>query len=169
MWLCYKNMINYAVALLVFCGICDGVDGTIAKKIGKDGYEYGTQLDSLNDIVSSGVFPVIICMSMGYTSIIDIVVYTIFLICGITRLSYYNVKSSNEAHFTGVPITTTTIILPLIYLITKNEYVYIAGLFMLAILFVTGVKIPKPSLKIKILLSIVGIVAVSYIVFGLVR
>lgn len=165
--LCYNNMINYSIILLVFAGICDGVDGTFARKISKDDNKYGTHLDSLNDIVSSGIYPVIICMALGYTGVIDAIVYAIYMICGITRLAYYNVNSSEKGHFVGVPITTSTILIPLIYLITKNEYAFLGGFVVLSILFVSNIKIPKPSMKVKVLLSIIGIIASGYIILCL--
>ena len=163
---CYSGNILVAMAMLIFLGICDGFDGYFAKKFRKgDGNkEYGIQLDSLADIMSSGLFPVIICISMGFTNIIDFIVYAIFLICGITRLTYYNVNTSKGAnYFSGVPITVSTMILPLLFVITKNEIVYMLVLAALSILYVCNFKIKKPNLKQKIILAILGIIIVIVI------
>ena len=81
MQLCFVDNIDLAVMCLLIAGICDGFDGAFAKKIRKDGDpNFGVELDSLVDIISSGVFPVVICLSMGFNRIIDLVIYTIFLV-----------------------------------------------------------------------------------------
>ena len=161
MYFCFVDMVDYAIVMLIFAGICDAFDGTIAKKIdNKNGNEYGVQLDSLADICASGLLPVIICMTLGYTSIINVIVYVVFIICGITRLTYYNIKSSEENSFNGIPITSSVIVIPLIYLFLRNEIAFMATLVALAGLFVTDIKIKKPTMTIKIILSVLGILFV---------
>ena len=158
---CFLNKILYAIICLIFLGICDGFDGKVAGKLREKGAskDYGIQLDSLADILSSGFFPVLICFSMGFTKPIDLIVYGIFLICGITRLSYFNVRtSSDEKFFEGIPITVSTMVLPIIYLLTKSEFVFITTLFILSILYVGNIKIKKLSLIAKIFLSVIGII-----------
>ena len=102
---CYSDMINYAVIMMILGGICDAFDGPIARIINKDNNIYGVQLDSLADIICSGILPINICLTLGYKSWINIIVYSLFIICGIIRLAYYNVNSSEKEYFEGVPIT----------------------------------------------------------------
>lgn len=149
--------------MLIVSGICDAFDGTIAKKLRKNiKDDYGIQLDSLADILSSGIFPIIICISMGFNKNVDIIIYCIFIICGITRLAYFNVNTKNETTcFTGLPITCTTIILPIIYNL-KNEVLFMSVLLLLSILFVSNIKIKKPNLKTKLVLSLMGIIFIVY-------
>lgn len=163
-WFCYKNLTDYSVIMLILAGICDAFDGPIAKKLDKTDKKYGVQLDSLADIISSGILPICICMAMGYTSVIDLVIYVIFVICGITRLSYYNINSSGEENFVGVPITFSAMLIPVIYLITKNEIVFMIALASLSFAFVTNIKIKKPTMKIKIVLSIIGVIISVYMI-----
>ncbi|MBR4111353.1 MAG: CDP-alcohol phosphatidyltransferase family protein [Clostridia bacterium] len=165
--LCLVGNIDLAVMCLLIAGICDGFDGAFARKLRKDGDpNFGVELDSLVDIISSGVFPVVICLSMGFNSIIDLVIYSIFLVCGVGRLAYYNITSKeNSGYFTGVPITVSTILLPLIYVFTKNEYVFVGALLALSFAYVSNFKIKKLNLKSKIALSIVGILFVLFLIF----
>ena len=168
MYFCFLGKQYISIILLIFSGICDAFDGTFAKKMNKslESNEYGIQLDSLVDIVSSGIFPIVICLSMGFTHIIDILIYTFFAICGITRLAYFNVNTKNENnHFCGLPITCSTILLPIVYLITKNEIAFMFCLLILSILFVSNIKIIKPSFKEKTLISSIGIIGILIILF----
>ena len=167
MQLCFVDNIDLAVMCLLIAGICDGFDGAFAKKIRKDGDpNFGVELDSLVDIISSGVFPVVICLSMGFNRIIDLVIYTIFLVCGVGRLAYYNITSKeNSGYFTGVPITVSTILLPLIYAFTKKEIVFVSSLLILSVAYVSNFKIKKLNLKSKIALSVIGILIILFLIF----
>lgn len=136
----------------------------------KDDKGFGIQLDSLVDIISSGILPVIICFSLGFNSTIDTIIYCIYIITGVTRLAYYNVHCEiDRDNFIGLPITTSTIVIPTIYLFTKNEIVFISALALLSIIFVSPVKIKKINLNMKIILAIVGIIGIAIFVIGSTR
>lgn len=160
---CYSNRTNYAIIMMILAGICDAFDGPIARKISKGKNLYGVQLDSLADIICSGVLPISVCLAMGYNSLVNTIIYIIFVVCGIIRLAYYNVNSSDEDYFEGIPITFSTIIIPLLYVLIKNEIALMIGLLALSIFFVSGIKIKKPSLKLRIILSTIGVIFALYI------
>ena len=103
--------------------------------------------------------PISICLALGYDSYLNLIIYIVFVICGIVRLAYYNVNSSDKDYFEGIPITFSIILLSLIYLIVKKEFVFMIALVVLAILFVSRIKIKKPSIRMKMVLSIVGIIS----------
>ena len=155
--LCFIDQTFVASVLLMLVGICDGFDGFFAKKFRKEyqNPEYGIQLDSLCDIVGAGIFPVIICLSMGFTEWYAFIIYIFFIMCGITRLAYYNVNSSDKKYFNGLPITCSAFIIPFIYFITKQELLFLITLLCLSILYVLKIKIPKPNAKIKTIFSII--------------
>lgn len=166
---CYYEKVSYAIVCLIICGICDGFDGTFARKFRKPGNDhgkkYGIELDSLVDIVSSGVFPVMVCISMGFDKCYEIIIYCWFIICGVTRLAYYNVTVEDDGrNFTGVPITFSTILLPLLYIFTKNEFIYVGSMLVLSIAYITDFKIKKFNLREKIIVSIVGFVFIVYFI-----
>lgn len=167
-WLCYIDRINVAIICIIVCGICDGFDGTIARILRKtDDNGFGIQLDSLVDIISSGILPIVICYSMGFNGIINTVAYAFFIIMGVTRLAYYNVAGrEDKENFTGVPITASTIVLPIIYYFFKHENVFMVALLGLGCLYVTPIKIKKLSLKEKIALSITGIIVIIALIIG---
>ncbi len=167
MQLCLIGKQNIAIICLIFSGICDGFDGIIAKKIRKsvDSEGIGVELDSLVDIVSSGIFPIIIMYSLGFNKLINIIIYAFFAICGVTRLTYFNVTHNlDEKYFYGIPITVSTIIIPIVYALTKNEMAFMLTLFLLSVLYVCNIKIKKPSLRSKIEMSICGLILIGFII-----
>jgi CDP-diacylglycerol--serine O-phosphatidyltransferase len=159
---------NYYVAiiLLLLSGICDMFDGTVASlvKRNKKEKEYGVQLDSLVDVVCFGVFPIIICINLEYISIYNMIIYCLFLFCGITRLAYFNVDSENKEYFKGLPITLSSFILPIAMFISINEIFLMIVLLLMAILYISNFKISKSSFKMKCLYLLIGIVVVVSII-----
>lgn len=63
-YLSYIESIEYAVIMLILAGICDAFDGPIARRVNKSVNQYGVQLDSLADIISSGILPICICLAI---------------------------------------------------------------------------------------------------------
>ena len=123
MLLCLIGKTGYAAVLLIISGICDGFDGYFAKKTRKPNQssEYGVELDSLADIVCAGVFPIILSMSLGFTNWYNLIIYILFVMCGITRLTYYNVNSADKNYFNGVPITVSAFAIPMVYFVFRNS------------------------------------------------
>lgn len=176
MLLCFIGKAGFAAVLLSVSGICDGFDGYFAKKVRKphQSSEYGVELDSLADIVCAGVFPVVLSMSLGFTKWYNLIAYVLFIMCGITRLAYYNVNSSSKDYFNGVPITVSAFLIPIIYLIFRNAtsriYLMIAlmcSFLALSILYVTNVKIKKPSLEDRTIWSVIGFIICAIVIFFL--
>ncbi len=174
MLLCFIGKTGFAVVLLAVSGICDGFDGYFAKKVRKPNQssEYGVELDSLADIVCAGVFPVIVSMSLGFTKWYNLIIYVLFIMCGITRLTYYNVNSSSKNYFNGVPITVSAFVIPTVYLIFRNvttkPYLMIGlmcSFVLLSILYVTNVKIKKPTLEDRTIWSIIGFILCAIVIF----
>ena len=71
-----------AIICLAFSGMCDTLDGKIArtkKNRTEDEKAFGIQLDSLCDVVCFGVFPAIIAYNMGLNKPLGIAVLSMFL------------------------------------------------------------------------------------------
>jgi len=160
---------RYGIFCLMFAAMCDGFDGVVARKLqrSKAAEFYGVELDSLVDIVSFGVLPVVIGWSLGNNGILNILIFVFYICCGVIRLAYFNTlsaeKSSEPGYFAGMPITTIAILLPLVYFTSErfnftNGYRFvflIAGLF-----FILNIKIKKPNLALRILLCAAGVLAI---------
>ena len=166
---CEVSYIRYSLVFLMLAGICDMFDGKVASmcKRTKEEKEFGIQIDSLADTVNFVVLPVVIMLSLGMTSIIDVVIYALFIICGISRLGYFNVNAKLDSpvkFYNGLPVTSTAIIYPVLGLLHGHipedvfSLVYIIATLLTAILFVTRIKIPKFKGIAYIIIPILSIV-----------
>lgn len=146
--------IRYSLILLILSGICDMFDGKIARmcKRTKEEKEFGIQIDSLADTVNFLVLPVVIMLSLGMTTIIDVCIYIIFIICGISRLGVFNCTANADGpveYYTGLPVTSTAIVYPILGIfhgqVSAHTFsaIYIIATMIIAILFIAKIKIPK--------------------------
>ena len=157
MLLAIKGHYTYATLCLALSGICDGFDGTLARKenYSKNAKTYGIQLDSLSDLVCFGVFPAILTCLIS-DSIYVYIISAIYLLCGLIRLAYFNTLASDPSSkknvFVGVPITTVAFLYPFVLFIFRFiNYDYLTILLplllcVLAILFISRIEIQKVNI-----------------------
>ena len=174
MVLALKVKVEYALICLVIAGILDLFDGVVARKIKRTEEEksFGVQIDSLCDVINFLVFPVIITISLGMHKWYHILVLVLYALAGVTRLARFNViaekkhKDTPVKYYTGLPVTYISLILPIVYLIYKN--VIILALLIVAIMFVTNIKITKPKGKAYIFFPLLAIVIIGILVSTLI-
>ncbi len=172
-----------AIVCLALSGLCDMFDGKIArtkKDRTEEGKKFGIQIDSLCDVVCFGAFPIIICYSMGIKDVIGLVILMLYGTAGVIRLAYFNVKeeirqnetTENRKYYQGLPITSASIALPLMYMLRPmfNDTVFLilVRIMMLgiAILFVTDFRFKKPTNKVIAVLVVVVALAIIYMFSG---
>lgn len=153
---------TFSVVCLLLAGLCDAFDGKIASTMKRTPEEkaFGIQIDSLCDLISFGILPAAICYAEGAQGIICCIVLVLYVLCGLIRLSYYNVseisrqasESTPRVEYSGLPITSASIIFPIAYLLgftvfnDIHEYLYIfytIVAFITAVLFVTPIRVKK--------------------------
>lgn len=164
----------YKAAMMCFmgAGICDLFDGTIARmcKRTEEEKNFGIQLDSLVDVVSFIVLPVVLIFKLaGFTwyAVVAAVLYSVF---GIARLAYFNVcqeenedKDSPIKYYTGMPVTYAALVFPIVYLLHLYFNTEVTALFMciameiMAVLFILKIKFIKPGKKGYIFLMLLAI------------
>ena len=121
MTLASKGHFFGAILCLLFSGLCDGFDGTVArtkKNRSEDEKNFGIQLDSLCDVVSFGVFPAYLCYCMGVNTVIGIILVCLFSLCAVIRLAFFNVleakrqkvEEGGNKTYRGLPVTSISII-----------------------------------------------------------
>lgn len=173
----------YKAAMMCFmgAGICDLFDGTIARmcKRTEEEKNFGIQLDSLVDVVSFIVLPVVLIFKLaGFTwyAAVAAVLYSVF---GIARLAYFNVcqeenedKDSPIKYYTGMPVTYAALIFPIVYLLHLYFNTEVTALFMciameiMAVLFILKIKFIKPGKKGYIFLMLLAVALFAvYIIF----
>jgi CDP-diacylglycerol--serine O-phosphatidyltransferase len=179
MYFTFTGHMHLAILCLALCGLFDTFDGKVARSK-KDRTEaekkFGIQIDSLCDMVCFGVFPVTICYHTGMSSIGGMIILTFYCLAGLIRLAYFNVMeeerqqetSDNRKYYQGLPITSISVILPLIYVSSALLHQYFlavlnVGMLVTGILFILNFKFRKPNNKeIAFLIVVVGC-AVLYI------
>lgn len=148
------SYLRYSLIFLILAGVCDMFDGKVARmcKRTNDEKEFGIQIDSLADTVNFVCLPVVIMLSLGMYSLIDIIVYCIFILCGISRLGFFNINATSDIpvkYYSGLPVTTTAIIYPVLGflhgIVSEGlfQIIYISATFLTAFLFVYKFKVPK--------------------------
>ncbi len=155
-YLAIKQNMNYAMGFLILAGICDLFDGQIARRMSRTEEEklFGIELDSMADVMNFIAFPIVILCAGFPASFISVLIAGFFAICGIARLSFFNMGAKEAeggvAFFRGLPVTYTALILPFAYL---SSYIFaenIFGWFFSAVYVVIGIfeildiHIPKP-------------------------
>ncbi len=170
----YSNNIYISLVFLILSGICDLFDGFIARKINRDEQEkqIGIQIDSLADTVNFIVLPVVIGLQLSKPNIFVLLIFAFYTICGITRLSFFNVtvmnftEESRPKYFTGMPVTFSALLFPIVYLIQETFLVEIYNIFAIALafLFILRIKIPKPRGIAYALLVTLAVVMIAYFI-----
>ena len=151
-----KGNIPLAAISLIYAGICDLFDGMVARKsnLSSAEQEYGIYIDTVADMASFGVAPAFILLNSGMTQPLEIMAMLLYICCAGTRLAYFNTlatKTTGPVHyFTGLPVTYAALIFPLVMYFAFSpdqglaELPMLVTLFVLAVLFVLRVPIPKP-------------------------
>jgi Phosphatidylserine synthase len=168
----FQGNAQAAVMCLLFSGLCDMFDGKVArtKKDRTDEEKrFGIQLDSLSDIVCFGVLPASISFAIGATKIWQLVIAALFVLCGLIRLAYFNVTeetrqkstSENRKMYSGLPITSSAILVPLLICFAKPleralPFAFTALLVVMGICFITPLNVKKPGLWGGIIMLIAG-------------
>lgn len=148
------SYLRYSLIFLILAGVCDMFDGKVARMCKRTNQEkeFGIQIDSLADTVNFVCLPVIIMLSLGMHSIIDIIAYILLILCGISRLGFFNIIATTDEpvkYYSGLPVTTTAIIYPILGLLHGSidegafRIIYIVATYLTAFLFVFNFKIPK--------------------------
>ena len=165
------SYLRYSLIFLILAGVCDMFDGKVARMCKRTEVEkeFGIQIDSLADTVNFVVLPVVIMLSLGMYSIIDIIVYTIFILCGISRLGFFNINATSDVpvkYYSGLPVTTTAIIYPVLGFLHGAiderlfQIIYISATLLTAFLFVFKFKVPKFKGWFYIIVPILALISI---------
>ena len=183
MFCAIDGKLTVAVFCLAFSGLCDMFDGKIArtkKDRTDDEKSFGIQIDSLCDIVCFGIFPIILGYKLGMCKFYSVVILAFYGLAGVIRLAYFNVMeakrqsetSENRKYYQGLPITSMSVILPLLFVASMilpgyKWFVVLLHIIMLAVglLFILDFKFRKPTNRELVILVAVVAVAVLFVLF----
>ncbi len=136
----YYALSSNPAAAFIFIAISaafDYLDGKVARETRKSN-DFGKQLDSLSDVVSFGVAPAAIVVSVSYSSLT--LVFAICYVCaGILRLAAFNLQKE-EGFYWGLPI-------PAAALLTVGTFYFIRPLAPYAMLIATVLMVLKVRIR----------------------
>lgn len=187
-YLAFDGYVDYAILCLMISGVCDMFDGPVAKlKKNRTDREkgYGIQIDALADLVSFGVFPVIIGFALGipFGEVFGIAIAAVYVLAALIRLAYFNVielelhnKGQKRKFYEGLPVTSVALIMPLVYAIclafntslSTISLVYSIMLIVISVAFITRIKIPKLRGRQLIIFVVIGLPIISYFVWRII-
>ena len=112
-----NDLLVIASFLVMFAALTDRLDGKVARKLNAES-DLGKELDSLADLVSFGIAPIIIAWKLGLMDLkwIGLIICVIYPMACAFRLARYN-STEFENIFTGVPITIAGALLSLVNLV----------------------------------------------------
>jgi archaetidylserine synthase len=165
-----------AALLMIFAIMFDSVDGWVARKTNRqDTLGFGKNIDSLSDVISFGLAPAIFVYSTINTTStivqpIAILISLFIVICGVLRLTRYNVIADliETKDFIGFPIPGIAFIIATYYLSGLYD-IHIALILSLivSLIMISTVIYPKfdniPVLAISVILIFLLILPVKII------
>ena len=157
-------------------------DGKIARSKKNRTYDerlFGVQIDSLCDVVCFGAFPAVICYLLGVRGILGEVVIAYYCVCSVIRLGFFNVLETNRQlkedgankYYHGLPITSITVILPLVFLLNffvtpeLFRWILLITMFVVGTLLILNFKLKKPTNQQLLLMVVLVAAAVIAILF----
>ena len=175
-----NNYFELSAILMIIAIMFDSTDGWVARKTNRnDSLGFGKNIDSLSDIVSFGVAPaVFIYTSINTTSIplqiLVILVSLLIVVCGVFRLTRYNVIADHvkTSDFIGFPIPGISFIIATYYLSgLYNSYLALILSIIVSILMISNVKYPKfsniPLISISCILIILIILPIPTTLYSI--
>ncbi|MCR1840810.1 CDP-alcohol phosphatidyltransferase family protein [Murimonas intestini] len=170
-----EERFSVAIACLVVSGICDMLDGKVARtKKGRtdDEKKFGIQIDSLCDLICFGAFPAFLGYGLGLRGFWGTTAMCLYVLAAVIRLGYFNVmeeKRQKETtgvrkYYEGLPVTSIAIIFPIVYLLRPHfgQVIYlrvlIGVMIAVGILFVSRIKVFKPGNKMMAAIIVAGLV-----------
>ena len=139
-----KGQLNVSAALLFLSVVFDVLDGKVAGWLNQKSV-FGKEIDSMADLVSFGVAPVLLFFVLGSPEILTIIVGLFYIACGMFRLARYNI--TENIGFEGVPITVNGVIFSVLLILQTdfpNSLMFWPLVFLLqGILMVSSIKIQR--------------------------
>lgn len=188
-----SGKLTIAVICLMISGGCDMFDGKVAR-MKKDRSEreriFGIQIDSLSDIVCFGIFPALFNFTVAKMAspslalnIVSSFVSGCFAVAAVARLGYFNVveeerqreTTENRKNYQGLPVTSISMILPVIYIAKKYieqltnavTYSVVLNIILLVVgfLFIFDFKMKKPNNREVAFIVVCAIILIAGCIF----
>ena len=143
-----------AAAAIIISAICDGLDGRVARFTGTTS-DFGTEYDSLSDLVAFGVAPAILTYLWALKPFgrLGWLAAFMFAICGALRLARFNVEKTKvkSTFFKGLPIPAAACFIASLILfaghfdgfVERRDVIIIVMIYGLSFLMVSSLNYPS--------------------------
>jgi len=134
-----------AALLVGVAAVFDALDGAVARNADAES-EFGTNLDSLADIVSFGAAPALALFfaSLGSLGSLGVAACAAFVVCGAARLARFPLVK-NGSRFLGLPIPPAGVALAGLAMVEPSAAVALAAVASLGVLMVSDIPFPTLS------------------------
>jgi CDP-diacylglycerol--serine O-phosphatidyltransferase len=143
--LIFQINLTEAAGLVALAAVFDILDGPVARRIGTEG-DFGTNLDSLADLVSFGAAPALALYwgSLYALPIVGLVACLGFFLCGAWRLARFSL-CKNPLYFLGCPIPIAGLLVALLAATGPHALLALPVILILSVLMVGTLPIPTLS------------------------
>lgn len=129
--------------MLLLAGVFfDAIDGFVARRMHIES-KFGAELDSLADLVTFGVAPMVLVTAYYNTPWLSLLAILI-PVCGALRLARHNInRHLTKGYLIGLPITCSGVAMPLLIVFKLNKTVAAAVIVLLAVFYVSTRRVNK--------------------------
>ena len=168
----FRAMLTLAISLMLLAMFVDMLDGLLARRMKLES-EFGKYLDSFCDVFTYLVLPLFILFQFGMRDILSICALFVFLVCGVLRLSRFNILSTVEEsgikYHLGLQVIWSHLLVVLAFpawswLGERARYPVSLSLFAMSFFMIRNLRFPKP---IWYILQTIIILSVTIIYFYL--
>lgn len=172
----YINAI-FCLGGTLFCDMMDGKVARTKRNRTKREALFGMQIDSLCDLVSFGVFPAVLCYSMGLRDWLGLLMIGYYCLCCVIRLGYFNVmelekEDGKQTVYHGLPAVGLAVLLPTACMvrlwIPETVFLWLLRVMLpiFGTLYILDFKVNKPKLWLLAVLCLLFWIPVAVICLG---
>ncbi len=139
------NNLLAAAGLVALAALFDGLDGMAARRAGDEG-EFGTNLDSLADVVSFGAVPAfaLFMSSLYVLPVVGLIACLVFFLCGAWRLARFPMYK-NSLYFVGCPIPFAGVLVALLAVMHPHPFLALPVILVLGAVMIGTLPVPTLS------------------------
>jgi CDP-diacylglycerol--serine O-phosphatidyltransferase len=147
-----REKLTLAISLMLITMFVDMVDGLIARRLNLES-EFGRYLDSFCDVMTYLILPLFILYQVGMQDLFSLCALFAFLVCGVLRLSRFNiigvVEERGIAYHLGLQVIWSHLLVVLafpawMWLGAAARSLLIPILFTMSLLMILNLRFPKP-------------------------
>lgn len=121
----FQGRLGEASVAILAAAFFDGVDGKVAR-LTRSSSRFGTEFDSLCDVISFGVAPALLAFSWGLQGHrVGWLAAFLFVVCGALRLARFNSQiAEKNSHFQGLPIPAAGCFVATLFLFSRRVAIH---------------------------------------------